>query len=279
MRLLGLVTAVTLSFVQVAAHAGSLSEAVLKKVISQGVPEDAVKRMSAFLGENEGRSFSQSVYFCQGKAQDSIRPCEENKRIGSSRDVTLKNPKTVAIIDFSMASTERRFFLINTQTGEVNKYYSSHGVGTSRTNFASRFSNTKDSRQTSLGFYLGGGLYQGHYGNTLRMYGLQKSNDQAYNRDIVLHGAWYVSEDFIKQINPNTKAPYGRIGHSWGCPAVGLGVIDKLANSLKDGGVILHYHPRLMEESLKGLEVIDPEQPFLGSAPLPTPRPDNPAIT
>ena len=279
MRVLGLLASLSLSVFATSAHAAALSEQVVQKVVAQGVPADAVDRLSKFLGENEGRSFSQSVYTCAGKEPNSIRPCEENKRTLTTRDVKLENPSFVAIVDFSMPSTARRFFLINTQTGEVNKYLSSHGVGTSRSNYASRFSNTKDSRQTSLGIYLGGGIYQGHYGNTLRMYGLQTSNDQGYNRDIVLHGAWYVGEDFIKSINPTTKQPFGRIGHSWGCPAVGLGVIDKLANALKDGGVIMHYHPRLMEEALKGREVIDPEQPVIGNIPVPTPRPDQPDQT
>lgn len=275
MRFLGLLTTLSLSMFAFSAEAGALADEVVQKVVSEGIPADAVARLSKFLAENEGRSFSQSVYTCQGKEPTSIRPCEEEKRTLTTRDVTLNNPEYVAIVDFSMPSTERRFFLINTKTGAVQRYLGSHGVGTSRSNYASKFSNTKDSRQTSLGFYLAGGVYSGHYGNTLRMYGLQASNDQGYNRDIVLHGAWYVSEDFMKSINPKTKQPYGRIGHSWGCPAVSLGVIDKLVSHLKNGGVIFHYHPRLMEEALKGREVTDPEQPFSEAVPVPIPRPDN----
>jgi hypothetical protein len=276
MRLLGLIASLSLSVLSVSAHAAAISDEVQQKILAQGVPADALTRMSKFLAENEGRSFSQSVYTCKGKAADSIRPCDDSERTATTRDVKLESPETVGIIDFSLPSTDRRFYLINTKSGEVTRFYATHGVGTSKQNYASRFSNTKDSRQTSLGFYLGGGIYQGHYGNTMRMYGLQTSNDQGYNRDIVLHGAWYVSEDFMKSINQSTGQPYGRLGHSWGCPAVGLGVIDKIAGLLKNGGVLLHYHPRLMEEALKGKEIVDPEQPIFGSIPVPMPRPEAP---
>lgn len=274
MRVLSLLAAISLTAFSMVTQAAALSDEVTQKILSQGVPADALQRLSNFLRDNEGRSFSQSVYTCAGKDPASIRPCEEEKRIPTVRDITLKNPEHVGIVDFSMPSTEKRFFLINTKTGIVQRFLSSHGVGTSRNNYASRFSNTKDSRQTSLGFYITGEVYMGHYGKTLRMYGLQTSNDQGYNRDIVLHGAWYVSEEFIKTINPKTKQPFGRIGHSWGCPAVSLGAIERLVQALKEGGVLLHYHPRLMEPALGGREVIDPEQPIYENIPFPQARPE-----
>ncbi|MNL53634.1 hypothetical protein D3C87_1768980 [compost metagenome] len=84
------------------------------------------------------------------------------------------------------------------------------------------------------------------------MYGLQRSNDQAYNRDIVLHGAWYAAKEFINSIDPKTGQPRGRLGLSWGCPALSLALAKKLIPFLQEGGVIFHYHPTLLEESLKG---------------------------
>lgn len=111
---------------------------------------------------------------------------------------------------------------------------------------------------TSLGFYLTGGIYDGKYGKTLRMYGLQKSNDQAYNRDIVLHGAWYVGEDFMNAINAKTKEPYGRLGVSWGCPAVSTYIASKLMPYLKEGSIIFHYHDKLIDKAQSGEEVALP---------------------
>lgn len=237
-----------------AAHAAPQSS-ISKKIIAQGVPADAVNRLSRFMYENRGRSFQQDTYTCDGKDPASVRPCEENKRNRSSKYVTLNNPQYVVIIDYSAPSTNRRFFFIDLRSGEVKKYYTSHGIGSGEGNYAYRFSNTKDSRQTSLGIYLTGEIYTGSYGKTLRMYGLQRSNDQAYNRDIVLHGAWYVGEDFINMINKKTGQAYGRLGLSWGCPALSLSMAEKLIPLLKGGSVIYHYHSTLVDDAQSGKQV------------------------
>lgn len=231
------------------------SASVTKKILQQGVPEKALSTLLTFMEENQGRSFNQDTYTCDGKDPSSIRPCEEHKRRRSYQTVTLSNPTYVAIVDFGAPSSQRRFYLINLKSGSVEKYYSSHGQGSGRGDYATTFSNIKDSRQTSLGIYLTGGVYSGHYGKTLRMYGLQKSNDDAYNRDIVLHGAWYVSEEFINSTNPKTGRPFGRLGVSWGCPAVSLSIANKIIPLLQDGSLILHYHPTLMDAAMSGKEV------------------------
>ena len=190
----------------------------------------------------------------------TLKPCDEDKRVKFTKTVKFSSPTNVAIIDFSLPSTARRFFLINLQTGKVDRFYTAHGKGSgNKTAYATKFSNTPDSLQTSLGFYLTGDVYQGSYGDTLRLYGLDRSNDNAYNRDIVMHGAWYVGEDFIKSINDQTKKPYGRLGVSWGCPAVSLSLAPKIISILKGGSVLLHYHPDLMEKALSGREVSVPE--------------------
>lgn len=247
---------ISIALVSAYLHANAApSEQVIKKVLQQGVPAEAFDQMLRFMEENKGRSFQQEIYTCDGQDRDNVKPCEESKRNKSSTHVTLGNPTFVAIVDYSAPSTKRRFFLINLKSGEVKAFYTSHGIGSGKGNYAYKFSNTKDSRQTSLGMYLTGDTYRGSYGPTLRMYGLERSNDQAYNRDIVLHGAWYVGEDFIKTINPKTKEPFGRLGLSWGCPAVSLSVVEKIAPLLKNGSLVLHYHGKLQERALSGLEV------------------------
>lgn len=232
------------------------SEALDKTILNAGVPADALSKLNKFLYENKDRSFVQDTYTCTGTSENSVRPCEEGKRRRSSKTVTLTNPQYVVIVDYSAPSTKKRFYLINRKTGAVETYLVSHGIGSGQENYPYKFSNTKDSRQTSLGFYLTGEVYTGSYGNTLRMYGLQKSNDQAYNRDIVMHGAWYANETFINSINPNTKKPYGRLGLSWGCPAVAPTFAEKLIPLLKDGSVIFHYHSDLLDQAMSGREVI-----------------------
>lgn len=236
------------------AQAG-VSPALAQKVIAQGVPSDAFQRLMKFMDENSGRKFSQDIYLCDGQEPENVKPCEDKKRKRETTKVSFENPQNVVIIDYSAPSTQRRFFLINLRTGQVNAYYTAHGLGSGRSNFATRFSNKKDSRQTSLGIYLAGDTYKGSYGKTLRMYGLERSNDQAYNRDIVLHGAWYVGEDFINKIDSKTGQPFGRLGLSWGCPALSLFMAQKIIPQLQNGSLIMHYHSSLQDASLSGKEV------------------------
>jgi len=87
------------------------------------------------------------------------------------------------------------------------------------------------------------------------MYGLQGSNDQAYNRDIVMHGADYASTDFPKRENYRTKKPFARLGVSWGCPAVAFSNAKKWFPRLKEGALIYHYHPELEAAAQTGREV------------------------
>lgn len=232
-----------------------ISENLQRRIVSQGVPAKALKDVSKFLYENKNRSFQQSTYSCEGKPETYLRPCIESKRIATQKTVTVQNPRNIAIIDFKKPSSQRRFYLIDLRSGEVTSYYTSHGIGTGRGDMATKFSNRKDSRMTSLGMYLTGDIYNGGYGMTLRMYGLEKSNDRAYDRDIVLHGAWYVSEDFMKMVNPKTKEAYKRIGVSWGCPAVSTAIAKKIIPILKQGSLIYHYHEDLMESARTGREV------------------------
>lgn len=246
---------ILMTVVMTSSLAQAQSKEITSKILNQGVPKNAYARLTKFLYENQGRSYNTETYTCEGRDAESVRPCEEEKRRRSSKRVTVVNPQYVAIVDFTAPSTQRRFYLINLRTGTVAKYYTSHGIGSGNSNYAYEFSNTKDSRQTSLGMYITGEIYSGHYGQTLRMYGLQRSNDQAYNRDIVLHGAWYVGEDFINSVNPETGKQRGRLGVSWGCPAVSLSVAEKIIPLLKGGSLIYHYHASLIDEAQSGAEV------------------------
>lgn len=231
-----------------------------QKILESGISPDALKRFNKYLYEHNGRAFYQDTYSCEGRPSESIRPCEDRKRSQTAQKVVLGNPRYNVIVDYSLPSTERRLFFIDRATGNVGRYYVSHGIGSGNGNYAYKFSNRKDSRMTSLGFYLTGGIYDGKYGKTLRMYGLQRSNDQAYNRDIVFHGAWYVGEDFINSINAKTKEPYGRLGVSWGCPAVSSYIAWKLLPYISEGSVIFHYHNKLLDKAQSGQEVSLPKE-------------------
>ena len=102
--------------------------------------------------------------------------------------------------------------------------------------FAKSFSNKFESKQSSLGLFVTGNTYQGGKGYALNLYGLEKGiNDHAYKRRIVIHGADYVSENFIKKV--------GRLGRSWGCPSLDKKISTPLINEIKDGSFVFAYYP------------------------------------
>lgn len=142
------------------------------------------------------------------------------------------------IIDFSLPSTEERFFAINPQTGELlYKKLVAHGQGTGDL-YAQKFSNTEGSHQSSLGFFRTAETYSGKHGLSLRLDGLQNGlNSSARDRAIVIHAADYVSYDFI--------AKNGYLGRSWGCPALPADGFDEIVNTIAGGTLLLIYHPQL----------------------------------
>ena len=119
----------------------------------------------------------------------------------------------LSIVDMTQPSTSKRLYVIDLASRKLLfNTYVSHGRNTGDL-AAKHFSNANESFQSSLGFYRTLGTYQGKHGLSLHLKGLEKGfNDHAFDRAIVLHGADYVCEDFIKRT--------GRLGRSQGCPAV-----------------------------------------------------------
>jgi hypothetical protein len=138
----------------------------------------------------------------------------------------IKNKNIISIIDYSKPSTEKRFYLIDLDNKQLlYRCFVAHGKNTGE-NKAENFSNISGSLKSSLGFYLTGETYSGDNGYSLKLDGLEKGiNDNARAREIVIHGAAYVSQDFIDK--------YGRLGRSWGCPALpsenSKDIIDKIS--------------------------------------------------
>ena len=111
--------------------------------------------------------------------------------------------------------------------------YVAHGQN-SGLEYASRFSNEPESLTSSLGFYVTSGTYMGKHGYSLQLRGLEKGiNDKAFDRDIVIHGAEYVNEDYIRA--------QGYIGRSWGCPAVSEKLNRPIIDKIKNGSCIFIY--------------------------------------
>lgn len=137
----------------------------------------------------------------------------------------------VTIIDYSKPSTEERFYVLDLRKKEViYKTRVAHGVNTGG-NKATSFSNIVDSRQSSLGFFLTNETYYGSNGYSLRLDGLERGiNDRARERAIVIHGAKYANDSFLRK--------NGRLGRSWGCPALPTGLNREIIDTIKGGSVI-----------------------------------------
>ena len=142
----------------------------------------------------------------------------------------------LAVIDYSRASTEPRLWVFDLDNNTLLfREVVAHGQGTGE-NMARDFSNSDGSHQSSLGLFRTTDTYEGHNGYSLRMQGLEPgTNDAAMSRAIVMHGAPYV--------NAQTARKQGRLGRSWGCPALRPEVAKQVIDSLKNGQMIFAYYP------------------------------------
>lgn len=152
------------------------------------------------------------------------------------KEGVLNDKELLTIINFGQPSTERRFYTIDLAARKVVYHtYVAHGRNTGQ-NLATSFSNIPHSNQSSLGFYVTAETYYGSKGYSLRLDGKEKSfNDKIRSRAVVMHGAEYVSEDWIKR--------YGRLGRSQGCPALPSHVNKAVINTIKGGTAIFTYYP------------------------------------
>jgi len=140
----------------------------------------------------------------------------------------------LTVIDFNKPSIDERLFIIDINRGRL--LYSglvAHGSGSGE-NYAYSFSNDPGSHKSSLGFYTTGTTYDGKHGYSLRLLGMEPGiNDNAESRSIVIHGADYVSYDFIRK--------NGRLGRSQGCPAVSFDSYQQVIDLIKDGSCLFIY--------------------------------------
>lgn len=142
----------------------------------------------------------------------------------------------LAVIDYSRPSTQKRLWVFDLQPARLlYAEHVAHGRGTGE-NLAQHFSNIDGSHQSSLGLFRTAETYQGGNGYSLRMDGLEPGvNDKARSRQIVMHGAPYV--------NPEQALRQGRLGRSFGCPAVRKEVARGVIDTLKDGQLLFAYYP------------------------------------
>lgn len=150
------------------------------------------------------------------------------KQLGRSQYLT--------ICDFSQSSRNKRMYIIDLVNNQlVRNTYVAHGKN-SGDEYANRFSNTPESLQSSLGFFITSKTYIGKHGLSLRLTGTEPGiNDKAYERTIVIHGADYVNAGRVK------AGMY--MGRSWGCPAVPKEESAAIINMIRNGSCLFIYHP------------------------------------
>lgn len=145
-------------------------------------------------------------------------------------------PETLTVIDYSKPSSARRLWVFDLPARRLlYREFVAHGQG-SGDDLATRFSNEPETHRSSLGLFVTDDTYVGRNGYSLRLNGLEAGiNDRARERAIVMHGAPYVSAEFVQQ--------RGRLGRSWGCPALPTPIAREIIDRVKGGGVVFAYYP------------------------------------
>ncbi|HVF94279.1 MAG TPA: murein L,D-transpeptidase catalytic domain family protein [Sphingomonas sp.] len=138
----------------------------------------------------------------------------------------------IAIADMNAPSSQPRFHIVDLRTGASTSFLVAHGSGSdpAHTGFLKRFSNDFGSNATSEGAFVTADYYVGKHGSSQRLVGLDASNCNAFDRNIVVHSAWYANRGML--------ATHGMLGRSQGCFAVGEGELDKVFAMLGTGRMI-----------------------------------------
>ena len=139
---------------------------------------------------------------------------------------------TIGIVDFSKPSAEPRFHVVDLASGQVESHRVCHGRGSdpAHSGYLERFSNDFGSYATSSGTYVTGDYYDGKYGLSLRVRGLDASNSNAEGRAIVIHNAWYAEDDMVPL--------HGQLGRSEGCFAMSKASQYQVMRRLAGGRMI-----------------------------------------
>ena len=151
----------------------------------------------------------------------------------------LRDRDFIGIVDFSVGSWDPRFHVVHLPSGHADHFRVAHGSGSdpAHSGYLERFSNRPGSEATSNGAYMTADTYHGKYGLSMKVKGLDWSNNNAENRAIVIHNAWYAEPDMIEQ--------HGKLGRSQGCFAFSRKSQWQVMSRLGDGRMI--YADKLAE--------------------------------
>jgi hypothetical protein len=205
--------------------------------ISMKTEINSVSKNASVYNQLDANSFDLPSFDCFNMALDGFY-------LLKGKGLVQKNILTV--VDFSLSSNTKRLWVIDLDKNTVLfQTLVAHGRNTGE-EFATAFSNQAESFKSSVGFYATGEVYDGKHGLSLKLDGLEKGlNDKARERAVVVHGADYVSESFIKQNK--------RLGRSQGCPAIPVEMNAKIINVIKDKSCLFIYHPSAAQEIISKL--------------------------
>lgn len=196
-----------------------------------------VSKNLSIYNQLQANSFALPSFDCFNTALDGFY---------SLREKVLFEKNILTLVDFSMSSNTKRLWVIDLEKNIILfQTLVAHGRNTGE-EFAKEFSNQPESFKSSVGFYATGEIYIGKHGMSLKLDGLEKGlNDKARERSVVIHGADYVSESFIKQ---NT-----RLGRSQGCPAIPVALNGKIINVIQNKSCLFIYHLSAKKEIISKL--------------------------
>jgi hypothetical protein len=234
----------SMASVQSNQHLQAPARPVLKLTATQAF-EQRLKQMYTSLGV-EAQGLRYEVF---AKAMTGYLNLEKASKLNADKQV-------LTVVDFDMPSTEKRLWVLDLAQKQVLFHtLVAHGHNSGE-NRATNFSNTNESNMSSLGFYVTEGEYQGKHGRSLRLQGLDEGfNTNAEARSVVMHGADYVSEAFIKQ--------NGRLGRSLGCPALPMELKDQIIQTV-EGGSCLFFNASNPDYSSKFLNQEVAQQVLVG---------------
>jgi hypothetical protein len=178
-------------------------------------------------------------------AAPTIRPAALRAALAAWNDLSSRGEiarPLLTVIDYGLPSTIKRMWVFDLATSRLLFHeLVAHGRN-SGDDVAESFSNQAGSLMSSLGAFVTGETYTGRNGYSLRLRGMAPGiNDQAEARAIVVHGAPYVDEGVAHEL--------GRLGRSYGCPAVRPAIARSLIDAVKDRTLLYAWYPAMPQSA------------------------------
>ena len=181
-------------------------------------------------------SFVESFYDCLSTPELNFKMLKDGLKgyYSMKADEKLTNSRYLSLIDFTLPSNKDRLFVIDMESKKVIiKSIIAHGRNSGGLN-ATKFSNESESKMSSLGFFTTGNIYDGKYEYSMKLHGLEYSNDNVFERGVVMHSADYATKEFLKK-NGNV------LGRSFGCPALPHKGYKKIVDTIKGGSCMFIF--------------------------------------